>query len=73
MSAAEAAQLLVAAATLVSSLAGLVIAVRTGSKTSATHDLVNGQSEALRAMSRAEGRATGVQEGIAIERDRPPS
>ena len=40
----ELAQILVALATLVSSLAGLVVAIRTGQKTSATHELVNGAS-----------------------------
>jgi len=40
----EFAQILVALATLVSSLAGLVVAIRTGQKTSATHELVNGAS-----------------------------
>lgn len=60
MNLAELAQLLVAAATLVSSLAALVVAVRTGQKTSATHELVNGASDQLNALREAQGFRAGV-------------
>lgn len=73
MSAPELAQLLVAAATLVSSLAALIVAVRSAGKVSATHDLVNGQTQHIAALGRAEAHRTGVQEGVALERDRPAS
>lgn len=66
-------QLLVAAATLVSAIAGLVVAVRTGAKVSATHDLVNGQSARLETFTSTAAHSAGVAEGVAIERDRPPS
>lgn len=64
MSAAELSQVLMAFAVLVSSVAGLVVAVRTGQKVSATHDLVNGASEQLNALREARGHAAGVQEGL---------
>jgi len=64
VSAAEWAAVLGAAATVVSSLASLVVAIRTGQKTAATHELVNGQSTALNdaigRAARAEGRAEGT-------------
>lgn len=63
MTPAEVASLIVAAATLLSSLAGLVVALRTGQKTSRTHDLVNGQAARLEAVERDKGVVQGRLEG----------
>lgn len=62
MTAAEAAAIIVAAATLVSSVAGLVVAVRTGVKVEATKQLVNGHAEALHNLA---GRAS-FAEGLVV-------
>lgn len=56
------AAIILAAATLISSLAGLVVAVRSGQKASLTHDLVNGQSVALQQMREDKGFREGVAE-----------
>jgi hypothetical protein len=67
MTAGEIASLCVAAATLVSALAGLVVAVRTGAKVEATHTLVNGQSGALNALTGKAAYAEGVLAGSASQ------
>ena len=67
MNAGELAQLLVAAATLVSSLGALVVAIRTGQKASATHELVNGASEEMRVLREERGHAAGLAEGLVQE------
>lgn len=66
MTTAEIAQLCVAAATLVSALAGLVVAIRTGTKVDATHTLVNGQSGALNALTGKAAYAEGVLAGAGV-------
>jgi hypothetical protein len=63
----EFAQICVAVATLVSSFAGLVVAVRTGQKASATHELVNGASEQMRVLREERGHAAGLAEGLVQE------
>jgi len=73
MSVQELAQLAIAAATLISSLATLVSVVGTFRKVNQTHDLVNGQSRIVQELAQAKGFGLGVQEGITQERDRPPS
>jgi len=69
----EVAGLLVAAATFITSVAGLVVAVRSSGTAARTHDLVNGQSQRLEAMNAASARESGFQAGVRQERDRPPS
>lgn len=64
MSGSEWAAVLGAVATVLSSVASLVVAIRTGQKTSATHDLVNGQSAVVQALAEAKGNAEGRAEGI---------
>lgn len=73
MTGGDIAAILVATATLISALASLVVAVRTGQKVQATHDLVDGQTHALLEMTGRSSRAEGIQAGIDQERDRPPS
>jgi len=63
----DAADLLVALATLMSSLAALVVAIRTGQKASATHELVNGASEEMRVLREERGHAAGLAEGLVQE------
>jgi hypothetical protein len=72
-SAAEITAIGVALATLVSSIAGLIVAIRSNGKLAETHALVNGATQQLSALATAAGHATGVKEGMALERDRPPS
>jgi len=67
MTAGELSQILMAFAVLISSVAGLVVAVRTGQKVSATHDLVNGASEQLNALREARGREAGLAQGLQIQ------
>lgn len=69
----ELAQILVALATLVSAIAGLVVAIRTGQKVAETHELVNGRTGLLLDATAASARSKGVLEGIDQERDRPHS
>lgn len=69
----EGAQLLVAAATLVSAIASFVMAWRGQMSSQKTHDLVNGQSEAWRAVREEQGRQIGLVQGATQERDRPHS
>jgi len=59
----EAAELVVALATLVSSLAALVVAIRTGQKASATHELVNGAS------TRQEARIQALGDSLAVAKE----
>jgi hypothetical protein len=66
-------QVLIASATLISALASLVVAVRTGQKVGETHDLVNGRTSLLLDATAAAARSKGVQEGVEQERTRPPS
>jgi hypothetical protein len=61
------ASLLVAAATLVSSLAGLVVAIRTGQKASATHAIVNGASEEIKGLREERGYRAGLAEQLVGE------
>jgi hypothetical protein len=64
MSAQEAAAVVLAVATLVSSLASLAVALRTGQKADRTHDLVNSTAgalnESIAQAARAEGRLEGT-------------
>ena len=66
MSTPELASILVACATLVSALASLAVALRTGSKVDATHTLVNGQSGALNALTGKAAYAEGVLAGQTV-------
>lgn len=70
ISVAEAAQLLLALGTLVSSLAAFAAALRTGHAVRRTHDLVNGQSELLQSFAEARGVRQGRAEGVREERAR---
>ena len=71
MTSGELAALLVAAATLVSSVAALVVAIRTGIKTDSTHDLVNGQSKHVEDLAHAAGVSQGRAEvGLPVQKDR---
>lgn len=69
----EVAAIILAAATLISSVAGLIVAVRSAAKAEVTHDLVNGQSAALLALQGKASHAEGVQAGIEQERTRVTS
>jgi hypothetical protein len=62
------AQILLAAATLVTALAGLVVAARGHAVASETKTLVNGQAEQLNTLREAKGRAEGVIAGAAAAR-----
>ena len=73
MTPAELSTLLVAASTLLTSIAGLWVAIRSSAKQQATHDLVNGQSNRLESLARSQGVREGVDLGTKLERDRPPS
>lgn len=66
MTAGELAEVIIAAATLVSSVAALVVAVRTSGRVEATHALVNGQSGALTALTGKAAYAEGVLAGSAV-------
>jgi hypothetical protein len=68
VTAAEVAQVILASATLLSALAGVVVALRTGSKVDATHTLVNGQSGVLNALTGKAAYAEGVLAGSAEPR-----
>jgi hypothetical protein len=54
------AQLIVAVATLVTALGAFVVALRTGAKVEQTHDLVNGHSQQLLAVTRELGHSEGL-------------
>jgi hypothetical protein len=71
MSVGELATLLAAAASFLTAIAGLVVAVRTALRVEATHALVNGQSEAIGQLREDRGRARGVAEGMGIVGDFP--
>lgn len=64
MTATEVSSLIVATATLLTAIGGLVVAIRTGAKVAATHELVNGQSHALNELTGkaafAEGKLAGA-------------
>lgn len=78
----EVAQIIIATATLMSSIAGLVMAFRGSVVADKTHALVNGQSEQLNALREAKGHAEGMIAGrdeasleatrVAYERSEPP-
>jgi len=71
MTSGELASLLVAAATMVSSVAALVVAIRTGIKTDSTHDLVNGQSKHVEDLAHAAGVSQGrLEAGLPVQKDR---
>jgi len=55
--------LITAIATLVSSCAGLVVALRTSGRVAAVKTLVNGQSETLNTLTAATSFAAGVEHG----------
>ena len=65
MSVAEAVQLMVAAATLVTAFAGFLVALRTGAKVEQTHELVNGHSETLLRLSQDKGHSEGLADAAA--------
>jgi hypothetical protein len=64
VSPAELIQLCLSAATLVSALTGLVVALRALEMGAKTHGLVNGQAEGIQALREAKGHAEGRVEGI---------
>lgn len=72
MTVGEIAQLVVAVATLVTAVGGFVVAIRTGSKVEATHELVNGHSEALNSLTGKAAYAEGLLAGGALAAQEPP-
>jgi len=70
----EIASLIVATATLVTAIGGFVVALRTGSKVEATHELVNGHSEALTTLTGKAAYAEGLLAGrdVAASSQEPP-
>jgi hypothetical protein len=69
---AEIAQIILAAATLVTAIGGAAIAIRTGAKVEATHTLVNGQSGALTALTGKAAYAEGMLAGSTELREHLP-
>lgn len=59
---------MLAAATLLTALGGVILAIRGQSVADKTHALVNGQSEQLNALREAKGRAEGVALSQAVNR-----
>jgi hypothetical protein len=72
MTPAEIIALVGALAAFVSSLAGLVVAIRTGVKVDSTHDLVNGQAGVMQVLSKQIGHAEGLAEGLAAQPTESP-
>lgn len=75
MSGAEVAQVCLGVATVISAIAGLVVALRGQTIAAKTHDVVNGQAQLLQRAARASGRRAGVRATKAAQasRGRPPS